>query len=128
MGKFRYINDDKPQFKYLPETERDKQQKHGWTKESSDDGFYDSVLWRNTRKIKIEQNPYCEKCKEDGRIVHTQVVDHITPLDVAPELATVQSNLRSLCYPCHNDKTRKDQYGRYEDVRVRNKYENYGEE
>lgn len=124
-NRFKYLAYKQPDFKYLQDTKkRQKQQSKGWTK-ASQDGFYTSKEWIALRDYKRLLNPICERCEKMNVITPMEVVDHITPVEVSEELKLSLDNLQSLCRSCHTIKTREDQYGRYEDITIRNKFEDY---
>lgn len=56
-----------------------------------------SGAWRDTRKVKLLQNPICESCKS---CIATEV-HHIVERTKDPSLMHVQSNLLSVCNQCH---------------------------
>jgi 5-methylcytosine-specific restriction endonuclease McrA len=61
--------------------------------------FYNSAAWLRARKLKLAANPVCQRCQ----IVFAQHVHHKKKLrDCAPAEKLEQSNLMSLCQPCHN--------------------------
>jgi 5-methylcytosine-specific restriction enzyme A len=50
----------------------------------------------------------CRRCAtERGIVRQAKVVDHIESIKQHPELRLVESNLQSLCWPCHNAKTNR---------------------
>ena len=72
--------------------------------------IYKTKAWKQLRKIKLYNNPWCEYCPSD---VHTiaSVVDHINPIRLGGEPFDLD-NLKSSCAPCHNRKTaRGDEHG-----------------
>jgi len=44
-------------------------------------------------------------CDAEGRLTLTEMVDHIVPISVRPDLRLVWSNLQGLCWPCHGVKS-----------------------
>lgn len=66
------------------------------------DKFYGTSRWRKLSLYYRKLHPLCVNCKSEGRVTPAQVVDHIEPLKLRPDLATEWSNLRSLCHACHN--------------------------
>lgn len=65
--------------------------------------FYDSPQWRHKRELILRRDNYlCQECKRYGRIRQANTVHHIQHLEERPDLAFVNSNLVSLCLPCHN--------------------------
>lgn len=60
--------------------------------------FYNSAGWERARATKLATTPVCERC----RITFAQHVHHEIPLaSCPPEEKLAQSNLVSLCQPCH---------------------------
>lgn len=76
--------------------------------EASRSGFYQTKAWQKIRDQRRRLNPLCEECEKKGRIVAMQVVDHIRPVDEAPELALDINNTQSLCNFHHDIKTKAD--------------------
>lgn len=66
----------------------------------------DKFYWTNTWKLKSEQyraqHPLCSECDSIGLVVPSTMVDHIIPYRERPDLGLVDSNLRALCWQCHN--------------------------
>lgn len=75
---------------------------------ASQSGFYQTKAWHKIRDKRKRNNPLCQHCEERGRIKPMQVVDHITPIDEAPDLALDYDNTQSLCNFCHDVKTKAD--------------------
>lgn len=77
--------------------------------------IYNSKEWRDLRIAKLQANPLCEKCIEDGEragvrggyIRSAEVVHHIHPIEDSSTMdemrrwAFMWSNLQSLCRQCH---------------------------
>ena len=73
------------------------------------DPFYKSPAWRRARQQALERDMYlCQDClaaKQRGervRVRGAEVVHHIQPRELRPDLALELSNLISLCDACHN--------------------------
>ena len=49
----------------------------------------------------------CRMCLMDGRIRRAAMVDHIESIAKRPDLRLDDTNLQSLCWPCHNTKTNR---------------------
>lgn len=84
-------------------------------------GFYNKKEWKELRNLKISNNPLCEICYKEGRLVPAQCVDHIIPVtleNVSDKFYDYQ-NLQSLCNNCHYEKThgRKTRYSKLEEGR-----------
>ena len=62
--------------------------------------------WQKIRAIKRARDPLCEWCKEAGRVVIAELVDHYIPLAAGETHA--DENLVSMCRPCHGLKTEQD--------------------
>lgn len=86
---------------YMPKKQprRGYQAERSPRKPTSDQGFYNSTQWRNTRRIHITKNPVCEVCEQPGN-----PVDHIVPVDQGGERLR-NENLMTLCDSCHNRKS-----------------------
>lgn len=56
--------------------------------------------WRRVRERYIAAHPLCEKCMDRGKLTPAQEVHHILPLSRGGTHA--ESNLMSLCKPCHS--------------------------
>jgi 5-methylcytosine-specific restriction enzyme A len=79
-------------------------------KPTQSNGFYQSKLWRATRKRYIEINPLCRFCEEKGIIKEAEVVDHIQPIEQGGAKLDI-SNLQPLCHSCHNRKSNAERFG-----------------
>jgi len=64
--------------------------------------FYRSKLWRSTREHKLRRDPLCQHCKAAGRLEPATQVHHVKERLDRPDLAFDQTNLESLCAPCHS--------------------------
>jgi 5-methylcytosine-specific restriction endonuclease McrA len=63
--------------------------------------------WRELRNAHLAEEPYCRHCAQRGIERWAQTVDHIESIREAPERRLDDTNLQSLCWPCHNRKTVK---------------------
>lgn len=67
---------------------------------------YKSSRWRKTRKTKLLQDPFCERCLNKGIYNPAFIVHHkeyITDKNyMLDEVFFNIDNLESLCQPCHN--------------------------
>ena len=73
--------------------------------------LYVSRAWRVLRARVLAANPMCKQCLERGIRVRVTCVDHILPVRLRPDLALVESNLRSCCVSCNKRNSDKD-YGK----------------
>lgn len=67
---------------------------------------YDAT-WRRLRIMHLNREPLCRFCFDKGLLVEALDVDHIQPIEEAPERRLDPTNLRSLCRPCHSRHTRE---------------------
>lgn len=90
---------------------------HGARRKSHD--FYRSKRWRKVRKLFLQNNPFCVKCKESGKLVSAKVVDHIQRVNPANPYDTqngtwgeplMSKNLQGLCSKCHDRKSAKERW------------------
>lgn len=66
---------------------------------------YNDPRWKRKRAAILRRDGYkCGECRRYGKSREAKEVHHIKPVDEWPELAFVDSNLISLCHPCHNKK------------------------
>lgn len=68
---------------------------------------YDRV-WRRLSEAVRSTEPYCRMCAERGIVRPAQLVDHIVPVEIAPDKRLDQGNLQPLCRICHGVKTAED--------------------
>lgn len=70
--------------------------------------------WKKASKAYLQSHPLCVMCMEEGRCTKATVVDHIQPHRGDQKLFWDRSNWRSLCKPCHDKKTgREDSHPTY---------------
>lgn len=65
---------------------------------------YDS-RWERRAKAFLAQNPLCVECEKAGIVAEATEVDHVRPHRGNRQLFEDESNLQSLCKPCHSRKT-----------------------
>lgn len=63
--------------------------------------FYHSAAWQGLRDLKIERNPLCECCQQEGKTVPAAMVHHSVPV-TNEEYRLDILFLVSLCHSCHN--------------------------
>lgn len=71
---------------------------------------YDSSVrygseWRKIRNRYIKAHPLCEECLANGRMTPATEVHHILPVNHGG--SNDETNLKSLCKPCHSKITAK---------------------
>lgn len=66
------------------------------------DAFYKTQAWKRKSQKFRERHPVCVECDRLGLVVDAELVDHIIPYRLRPDLGLVDSNLRSLCWSCHS--------------------------
>jgi 5-methylcytosine-specific restriction protein A len=64
---------------------------------------YNTRRWKRLRRLKLQNNPICEKCWERGRVTPTEEIHHIVPFAQDMELAYDYDNLIALCIECHKE-------------------------
>jgi 5-methylcytosine-specific restriction enzyme A len=86
---------------------------------------YTTRRWERLRRLKLQTNPLCEACLQEGEITPAEVVDHRIPISdrgrkerLASEAFLPLDQLASLCAPHHNTKTRAEQLGQTDWMRA----------
>ncbi|MCB2077671.1 MAG: HNH endonuclease [Novosphingobium sp.] len=67
--------------------------------------IYNTAKWKRLRKLKLQDQPYCEHCKAIGRYVEAIAVDHRTAVSQGGNPFPSLDGLASLCLRCHSAKT-----------------------
>lgn len=67
--------------------------------------------WQKARATWLRRHPLCAVCDEAGRVVPALVVDHKVPHRGDQSLFWDTSNWQSLCKPCHDTKTAREDGG-----------------
>ena len=65
--------------------------------------------WQKVSRKFLEAHPFCENCLAHGKYEKATVVDHIQPHRGDPEKFWDEKNWQSLCKPCHDKKTGKNE-------------------
>lgn len=73
--------------------------------------FYRSKAWVDMRQAILNEQYYlCQYCMANRRVTpNSKTVDHVTPIEIAPELRLHKDNLVVTCRACHNIKTKLEQ-------------------
>lgn len=80
--------------------------------------WYHTQAWRKLRAAILRDSPYCVECRNQGITTVAKVVDHIKNVSSGKtaqereELMWDESNLQTLCDPCHNAKSGKERHGK----------------
>jgi len=67
--------------------------------------FYQSPEWRALRILKLNVNPFCEKCMEEDKLIPATEVHHRIDIQKRIDLCLEFKNLQSLCKKCHSSIT-----------------------
>lgn len=65
--------------------------------------------WRRASKAYLKEHPLCAECLLNGKLTPATVVDHIIPHRGDRRLFWDKNNWQSLCKPCHDAKTLKEE-------------------
>jgi 5-methylcytosine-specific restriction protein A len=65
--------------------------------------IYNTPRWKKLRRLKLQNNPICEKCWERGIVTPTEEIHHIVPFIQDIEMAFDYDNLIALCVECHKE-------------------------
>ena len=77
------------------------------TRKSSGQRGY-TYRWDRLSQSWRKRNPLCVVCESNDKVTPVALVDHIVPTHVAPDRMFDETNLQSLCRPCHKVKTDAD--------------------
>jgi 5-methylcytosine-specific restriction protein A len=67
-----------------------------------DNAFYTGAPWRKLKRVKLGQDPLCQRCSTPARPVAATTVHHKKERKDAPDLALDLDNLESVCSSCHS--------------------------
>lgn len=70
--------------------------------------FYKTSKWIKLSRRTLQNSPVCVECLRNGTIKKADLVDHIVPIREDWSRRLDPNNLQSLCYRCHQKKTKKD--------------------
>ncbi|MEY8701011.1 HNH endonuclease [Streptococcus ferus] len=86
--------------------------------------FYKSKMWTSLRKVCLDRDNYlCQYCLAVGIITpNAKTGDHVTPVEIAPELRTDPNNVVAACKRCDNVKRTLEQeiYGTGQGREIKN--------
>lgn len=95
---------------YCEPHQRQRQQTQDAQRGSSHERGY-GARWRRARKAYLARHPLCAEHKRRGDVVAATTVDHIKPHRGDQTLMWDQNNWQSLCKPCHDSKTAREDGG-----------------
>ena len=64
--------------------------------------------WNVRRKQYLAKHPLCVECQRQGKLTPATVVVHIVPHRGRQDLMWDENNWQSLCKPCHDKKTGRE--------------------
>mgnify|MGYP005822194243 CR=1 len=67
-----------------------------------------TVRWQKVRREVLRRDPLCVVCLKTGRIVYSEIADHVIPHKGRDGLFWAMLNIQGLCKPCHDAKTRDE--------------------
>jgi 5-methylcytosine-specific restriction enzyme A len=71
--------------------------------------FYKTKQWEKVRVLALRRDHgQCVPCDKQGKTTPANIIDHIIPYEVAPDLGLTLDNLQTICIACHNRKTHED--------------------
>lgn len=70
-----------------------------------------NARWRKARVTYLKRNPLCRQCEAGGRITAATIVDHVIPHRGDMDLFWDVDNWQTLCKPCHDRKTAREDGG-----------------
>lgn len=83
---------------------------------------YNHPSWKRVRNAALDRSPFCERCREQGKLVGGEEVHHIVDLkeiylnkEIDNRLVFDIDNLEVLCKKCHSKESYKQGIGRKTD-------------
>jgi 5-methylcytosine-specific restriction endonuclease McrA len=64
--------------------------------------LYNTKQWWRLRHRQLTEHPLCALCAKLGKVTAATVADHIKPHRGDEQLFFDETNLQSLCKPCHD--------------------------
>jgi len=100
---------DKPGYCDKHASERyNKHEEHDKNRATSTQRGY-GYRWQKAREAYLKNNPLCVQCERDGRVNDRELeIDHIVPINIAPDRQYDLNNWQVLCKSCHSKKTAQD--------------------
>lgn len=87
---------------------------------TSDQGFYNSPVWRKARRAFLDSHPnhsLCQVCLQKNELTPANVVDHIIPIS-AGGARLDDRNYMPMCHRCHNVKRGLESHGFVPDNKI----------
>jgi len=78
--------------------------------------LYHTARWRRLRRQFLQQHPLCKFHMESGKLVPSEVVDHVVPHKGNTDLFWDEGNLQALCKWCHDSLKRRVEVSRVHSV------------
>lgn len=73
---------------------------------------YSTQRWQRLRRLKLAEQPICERCITQGRVEAATDVDHRRPISQGGDPFPPLDQLNSFCHSCHSTKTNEDMTGK----------------
>lgn len=68
--------------------------------DTAEQKLYTSARWRSIRALKLQQNPLCEICEKENKIVPACIVHHKTEIKAGGDPFSMEG-LEAVCASCH---------------------------
>jgi 5-methylcytosine-specific restriction enzyme A len=72
--------------------------------------FYATKAWQGLRQWRLQRDPLCVMCAEQGNVVPASVVDHLRPHQGDWALFIDADNTQSLCVSHHNSSKQREEH------------------
>ncbi|ROO26686.1 HNH endonuclease signature motif containing protein [Salinisphaera orenii] len=70
---------------------------------------YNTQQWQRLRRLKLSDEPLCERCRARDRVKPAKAVDHRVAISAGGDPFPTLDALASLCTSCHSIKTAEDE-------------------